>query len=150
MAMLLDNAFHPLFSHAPLTITALVVIYYLYSFVTKKRYPSLETILLLLLCISAALSFATGWFAQETAGRSFTVPEDAIAEHFKIARITLVLSLCTLSFHGISKVANTQKKQLIATTLFVITLLALIFSVFATSHAGGKLVYTYGAGISKL
>lgn len=148
--MLLDNAFHPLFSHAPLTISALVILYYLYAAITKNHYPALETAFLLILCISASFSFATGWFAQETAGRSFTIPEDAIAEHFKIARITLVLSLCTFCFHGIAKIANSPKKKLIAKALYYITLLGLIFSVFATSHAGGKLVYTYGAGISKL
>jgi hypothetical protein len=148
--MLLINSFHPLFAHLPLTLVVLIVSFYAWEWFNDQSVPQLEYILLVMLSISCAVAFASGWFAQDSASRMFTVPEEEIAFHFKLARASLILSCVSLIIRYLMPHASSVRNKNILRILYRLAVTALITLIATTSHAGGSLVYLFGAGISKI
>lgn len=148
--MLLVNSFHPLLAHFPLTLVVLLLWFYAWKWFTGKSAPQLEYILLTTLLFSCAMAFASGWFAQDSASRTFTVPDEEIAFHFKLARASLILSCLSLIIRFLMPHASTVNNKNILDILYRLAITALITLIAAASHAGGSLVYLFGAGISKI
>lgn len=111
----------------------------------EEIYRRLGFLLLALLAILAPLTYYSGFWASESASRSFSVPQEAIAYHQSYALLFLGSVYVTLLLRWLSDVAVHGKR--LFTALYLLSLLASVALVLLTGAGGGKLVFTYGAGV---
>lgn len=114
----------------------------------KNGAPRDDRLPLIMVCagtVGAIGAFVSGLFAAEEANRYFIVPDDAIAFHYELGRLLLLVALLTTALWAVARVATYYRMwfavgaRIALTTLVGITLY--------TGYVGGELVRSYGAGV---
>lgn len=101
---------------------------------------------LLAAVVMTAGAFLTGYHASDHADQSFAIPDQQISRHHLFGRLLLFTVVPLLVLKACALRASYARRVFRGAYL---TLLALVFALaVATSHLGGELVFTYGAGVA--
>jgi uncharacterized membrane protein len=95
--------------------------------------------------VGAIGAFVSGLYAAEEASRYFVVPDDAIAFHYELGRLLLLVALLTTALWAVARAATHFRTAFFAAAR--ICLISLVGISLYTGYIGGELVRNYGAGV---
>ena len=137
---------HPPLSSFPFVLTTLVVLSEVTALITGKNIYARAAHLLLALCIVISVgTYYSGYFAAESASRSFSVPQTAISQHQAVAQGALIALAVTVLLSYLRHVA--VQGRLGFQLAYGLSLLASYTLVLYTGYLGAELVFSHGAGV---
>lgn len=139
---------HPFVTHFPIAALAFAFIAECYCVIVQKdtQVPLAVFMLLLAASLSTVLAFVTGLSAAEGADVTFMVPDEAVAAHYTVARLALLMVPVTTVLQFASRSAEYHRS--IFLSVYRIFLVLSFVNVGYAGLLGGQLVFSYGAGVS--
>lgn len=103
------------------------------------------------LALFTPLTYISGYWGVDHANASFTVPEQAIAQHQASAKLFLLtmVPLCIVALlqNLVVEGDGAEKKKRVIRGFYLALLLLCGACGFTTSYLGGSLVFSHGAGV---
>lgn len=145
---MIPDPLHPAVVHFPVVLIMAGAVLALILWVRPGRAMALAAaIVLVLAAISSQLAVTTGEWDEEAGERA---SEAVFEAHEEAAEVTRTLAFLTAAA-GIAAwwVISRGRWRRMAAVIVVLLALSSVAMVARAGHLGGKLVYQYGAGVSK-
>lgn len=139
---------HPICSAVATGTLFVVVVFELARVLQGERFKGRDALplLQLLLALTAAAAFFSGYRGAEEASKSFVVGRELIEQHHSLGRLFFILAAATAVAGAVSRAAVYQRTFF--RSLYLVLLAGAVCSGIVAGYMGGSLVFEHGAGVS--
>jgi uncharacterized membrane protein len=140
--------FHPALASLPTALFLAALLLFILGLLPKnplvQECSRVSPLLALLGTIAVLAAYLTGLPAAEKISLLASIPDDIIARHQSMAKLTLLSCIPLLSFASVCLV---RQKQKLLSIFFSLSLLLTLGLSAWSAYRGGQLVFQHGAGV---